>query len=146
MRPSWDVYFCELAKLTATRATCTRRKVGCVITRDNRVLATGYNGALPGEDHCTEVGCFMIGGHCIRTNHAEVNAINDAAKRGVSLDGSTVYVTLQPCWNCLRQLISVGVKRVYYTERYPVDHELYARYHTLHDKSFVKYLNLEVVG
>ncbi|TXH58214.1 MAG: dCMP deaminase family protein [Desulfurellales bacterium] len=143
-RPSWDSYFCQLAKLAATRATCQRRQVGCVLVQNRRVIATGYNGSLPGDAHCTDAGCFMIDGHCVRTNHAEINALTDAARRGVTVAGATAYVTLQPCWHCLRALIAAGVVCVYYTEKYPVDNELYARHHNGRVTSIVKYLDPQV--
>lgn len=128
-RPSWDTYFGKLAQLTATRSTCLRRQVGCVIVRDNRVLVTGYNGSLPGEAHCTEAGCYIHKRHCIRTNHAEVNALSDAANRGVSLAGATAYVTLQPCWNCLKQLLAAGISTVWYIKPYiVVGNPLYDKY------------------
>ena len=128
-RPSWDTYFASLAQLAATRSTCVRRKVGCVIVRENRVLTTGYNGALPGEAHCTEVGCYMEKGHCVRTNHAEANAVSEAARRGVSLEGSVAYVTLQPCWTCLKLLLAAGISTVWYIKPYPVvGNQLYDKY------------------
>ncbi len=93
-RPSWDEYFMQVAFVVATRATCPRRSVGAVIVLDKRILATGYNGAPRGLAHCTEVGCHLVAGHCIRALHAEQNAILQAAMNGVSTRGATVYVYL----------------------------------------------------
>src|SRR5919204_5958156 len=99
-RPSWDEYFMQIARDVSTRATCNRRLVGAVVVLERRILSTGYNGAPHGLPHCTEVGCKIVDGHCIRTLHAEQNAIVHGALYGVSLKGSTLYVTCQPCNNC----------------------------------------------
>jgi dCMP deaminase len=85
---------------------------GCVIVKDRYVLSTGYNGSLPGLDHCEDAGCLIVDNHCVRTNHAEMNALAQAAKHGVSLDGSTAYVTNLPCTTCAKALIAAGVVRV----------------------------------
>ncbi len=89
MRPSWDQYFLKLAMLASERATCPRMHCGCVLVRHKHVLATGYNGSLPGLPHCDDIGCLIVNDHCIRTNHAEMNAITQAAKNGVSIAGAT---------------------------------------------------------
>lgn len=123
MRPSWDVYFLEIAALTATRATCDRKHVGAVLVRENRILAGGYNGSIAGLNHCDEEGHDMLGGHCVRTVHAEVNAVADAARRGVALAGSTVYVTALPCWPCFKILAQAGTVRVVYAEAYRAEDE-----------------------
>lgn len=117
-RPSWTTYFLSLASTVATRATCPRKAVGCVLVRDRVVLATGYNGSIPGAPHCTDAGCLVVEGHCVRTNHAELNAIAQAARNGTRLDGATAYVTLRPCWPCYRALASAGVREIYYAEKY----------------------------
>jgi len=93
-RPNWDQYFINIAEKVATRSTCPRASVGAVIVRDNHILSTGYNGAPHGEPHCIEVGCLMINDHCDRTIHAETNAVVQAAKYGVNINGSTLY-----CWS-----------------------------------------------
>jgi dCMP deaminase len=118
-RPGWDEYFMEIARTVATRATCPRASVGAVVVREHRILTTGYNGAPKGVAHCTEVGCAMVGGHCLRSTHAEANAIVQGALHGVSLAGSTIYCTHQPCINCSKLLISAGVQRVVYETAYP---------------------------
>ena len=90
-RPDWDTYFISIAKEISQRATCPRAHVGAVIVKNNRILATGYNGAPAGEPHCTDEGCQMVDDHCQRAIHAETNAIAQAAKHGVSVDGATLY-------------------------------------------------------
>lgn len=91
-RPNWHSYFMAIAQTVAQRATCPRASVGAVIVKDNRILATGYNGALADEPHCTEVGCSIEGEHCQRAVHAEVNAVAHAARYGVALDGAIIFV------------------------------------------------------
>ncbi len=112
MRPSWDEYFLKLAMLASERATCPRMHCGCVLVKDRYVLSTGYNGSLPGADHCEDVGCLVVDGHCVRTNHAEMNAICQAARHGVSVDGATAYVTNMPCTTCAKALAAAGIRRV----------------------------------
>lgn len=119
MRQTWDEYFLTLAKHASTRATCNRLHAGCVITIDKRIIATGYNGSLPGADHCDDVGHLMVDGHCVATIHAETNAIANAARAGTSTMGGTAYVTHTPCWNCVKNLVAAGVKRIVYAEAYP---------------------------
>ncbi len=120
-RPSWDEYFMSIAELVGSRATCDRGRSGCVIVRDKRILTTGYVGAPAGVAHCDEVGHEMStvlnddgtqSLHCVRTTHAEQNAIAQAARLGVSLDGSTVYCHMTPCYICAKIVINAGVKRV----------------------------------
>lgn len=118
-RPDWDEYFMRIAHDVASRATCERRKVGAVIVAEKRILTTGYNGAPQGLPHCTEVGCKMENGHCIRTLHAEQNAIVQAALFGVSCLGSTLYVTCQPCNNCAKMIINAGIRKVVFEGDYP---------------------------
>lgn len=118
-RPTWDEYFMEIARSVATRATCPRASVGAVLTRDRRILTTGYNGAPRRVGHCTEVGCLMVDGHCLRATHAEANAIVQGALHGVSLEAATAYCTHQPCAACSKLLISAGVRRIVYADAYP---------------------------
>jgi dCMP deaminase len=117
-RVSWDEYFMNVARTVATRATCDRKFVGAVIVKDRIILATGYNGSIRGLPHCDEEGHLMEDGHCVRTVHAEANAIVQAARRGVSIDGADVYVTASPCWGCFRLLANAGVKRIVFGEFY----------------------------
>jgi dCMP deaminase len=118
-RPGWDEYFMEIARTVATRATCPRARVGAVLTRERRILTTGYNGAPRGIAHCTEAGCIMVDGHCQRATHAEANAIVQGALHGVGLAGATAYCTHQPCSGCSKLLISAGVVRIVYADAYP---------------------------
>ncbi|HOP25774.1 MAG TPA: cytidine/deoxycytidylate deaminase family protein [Candidatus Sabulitectum sp.] len=128
MRPSWDQYFLKLAMLASERATCPRMHCGCVIVRNKNVLATGYNGSLPGLPHCDDVGCLVVDNHCIRTNHAEMNAITQAARNGVSIEGATAYVTNMPCTTCAKALIGAGIRRVV----------VFSDYHSTHAEAFFK--------
>ena len=108
----------EVARTVATRATCPRASVGAVLVRDHRILTTGYNGAPRNVAHCSAVGCEMLGGHCVRSTHAEANAVVQGALHGVGLDGAIAYCTHQPCINCAKLLVSAGVKRIVYDASY----------------------------
>ena len=108
----------NVAKVVATRSTCSRKHVGAVIVRDRSILATGYNGSIRGMPHCDEVGHLMEDGHCVRTVHAEANAIVQAAHNGVRIAEATVYVTASPCWACFRLIANSGVKRICFGEFY----------------------------
>lgn len=117
MRPTWDEYFMRYAYLAATRATCPRRHVGGVIVdQEHRVVATGYNGAPPGVPSCDEIGCQMVEGHCVRTLHAESNALDYAGTR--LAHNGTLYVTITPCWDCAKRIIGAKIMRVVYDEHY----------------------------
>ena len=111
-RPNWDEYFLKLAMLASERSTCPRMHCGCVLVKNKNVIATGYNGSIPGDDHCEDVGCLLIDNHCVRTVHAEMNALIQAAKRGHAVDGAAAYVTNMSCTTCAKALISAGVKRI----------------------------------
>jgi dCMP deaminase len=111
-RPLWDEYFLKLAMLASERATCPRMHCGCVLVKDKFVLATGYNGSPPGLPHCEDVGCLIVDNHCVRTNHAEINALVQAAIHGVNVSGSTAYITNMSCTTCAKALIAAGIKRV----------------------------------
>ena len=126
-RPSWDQYFFDILEPISKRATCNRGKTACVIVRDNRILVTGYVGSPTGFPHCDDVGHQIkkvthedgsISEHCVRTIHAEQNAICQAAKRGVSLDGATIYVSMTPCRVCAMLLINCGIKEVKCQRKY----------------------------
>jgi len=112
MRPTWDEYFLKLAMLVSERATCPRMHCGAVLVRDKRILSTGYNGSIPGDDHCEDIGCWVVDNHCIRTIHAEMNALLQCAIHGISTKGATAYVTNMPCTNCAKSLIAAGIKEV----------------------------------
>lgn len=111
-RPDWDEYFLKLAMLASERATCPRMHCGCVLAKNKNVIASGYNGSIPGDDHCEDVGCLIVDHHCVRTVHAEMNALIQAAKRGHAVEGATAYVTNMPCTTCAKALITAGIKRV----------------------------------
>jgi dCMP deaminase len=126
-RLSWDQYFLMITRQVAERSTCTRAKVGAVIVRDKSILATGYNGAPAGLPHCTEVGCLVYESktpngevelNCFRTIHAEINAIAQAAKNGVSIRDADIYITHTPCIHCYKVLINTGIHRVCYEKPY----------------------------
>jgi dCMP deaminase len=117
-RATWDEYFMNIARVVASRATCDRKFVGSVIVRDKTILSTGYNGSIRGMPHCSEAGHMMEDGHCVATIHAETNAVLQAAKNGVSIDGATVYVTASPCWNCFKMITNAGIRRIVYGEFY----------------------------
>jgi dCMP deaminase len=120
-RQDWDSYFMDLAKAIAKRSTCDRAIVGCLLTKERRILTTGFNGSPTGQNHCDEVGHLMVGGHCVRSVHAEMNAIIQAALHGVSTEGATCYVTHLPCIICTKMLINAGIVRIVYEERYRPD-------------------------
>jgi dCMP deaminase len=109
----------QITLQVAKRSTCPRAAVGAVIVRDKRILTTGYNGAPSNLPHCTEAGCLMVNGHCVRTLHAEQNAIIQGALHGVDVSDSTIYVTHQPCLVCAKMIINAGVERVVYAGHYP---------------------------
>lgn len=108
----------NIAREVATRATCDRKHVGAVVVRDRSILATGYNGSLVGLPHCDEEGHLMEEGHCVRTVHAEANAIVQAARNGVRIEGATIYVTASPCWGCFRLIANAGIRRIVFGEFY----------------------------
>jgi dCMP deaminase len=117
-RMEWDDYFMNIARMVAERSTCDRKHVGAVIVRDKNILATGYNGSVSGLDHCDEVGHMMENDHCVRTVHAEANAICQAAKNGVAIREASIYVTASPCWNCFKLIANSGIRAVYFGEFY----------------------------
>ncbi len=126
-RPSWDEYFMQIVDLVKTRSTCLRRQVGALIVKDKRILASGYNGAPSGVSHCAEVGCLrqqlnVPSGErheLCRAIHAEQNAIVQAAYSGTSVNGSTMYVSLQPCSLCAKLMINAGIKKLVFRGNYP---------------------------
>ena len=112
-RPTWDSTWLAVAEVMAQRTTCPRASVGAVIVRDNHLISAGYNGAVHGSPHCTDIGCLIEDGHCQRAIHAEVNAIADAAARGVSIAGAVLYLydsqNRLPCRECAKVLSAAGV-------------------------------------
>ncbi|MEI7811561.1 MAG: deaminase [Ignavibacteria bacterium] len=112
IRPSWDDYFLKLAMLVSERSTCPRMHCGCVLVRDRQILSTGYNGSIPGSSHCEDVGCYIVDNHCVRTIHAEMNAIIQCSAHGISTSGAVAYVTNMPCTNCSKALIAAKIKEI----------------------------------
>ncbi len=121
-RISWNEYFMRLAISVASRGSCDRAYVGCVLVNsDNRIVSTGYNGSVSGNPQCDECGHTMRDGHCIATIHAEMNALLYCAKEGITVRGSKCYVTHYPCLNCAKSLIQAGISKVFYENAYRVD-------------------------
>jgi len=117
-RISWEQYFMNIAQVVASRATWARKKVGAVIVREKTILSTGYNGSLSGLPHCDDNGHEIENDHCIRTIHAEANAIVQAACNGVAINKSEIYITASPCYTCFKMIANAGIKKIYFGEFY----------------------------
>ncbi|MCK5330665.1 MAG: dCMP deaminase family protein [Candidatus Marinimicrobia bacterium] len=117
-RVSWEQYFMNIAKEVASRSTCDRKNVGAVIVREKSILSTGYNGSLRGLPHCDEVGHEMENSHCVRTIHAEANAIVQAARNGIRIEDAEIYITASPCYNCFKMIANAGINKIYFGEFY----------------------------
>jgi dCMP deaminase len=117
-RASWDEYFMRIALQVSTRSTCDRKHVGAVVVRDRMILTTGYNGSIRGLEHCDDVGHLIEDGHCVRTTHAEANALVQAARNGVRVDTAEIYVTASPCFGCFKLIANAGLKRIVFGEFY----------------------------
>jgi dCMP deaminase len=117
-RASWDEYFMAIGRVASTRSTCDRKHVGAVVVRDRMILATGYNGSIRGLAHCDDEGHMMEDGHCVRTVHAEANAIVQAARNGVRLENADIYVTASPCFGCFKLIANAGIRRIVFGEFY----------------------------
>ncbi|BCB04895.1 ComE operon protein 2 [Bacillus sp. KH172YL63] len=131
-RIAWHQYFMAQSQLLALRSTCTRLAVGATIVRDKRIIAGGYNGSIAGGDHCIDEGCYVIDNHCVRTIHAEMNALLQCSKFGVGTGDADIYVTHFPCLQCCKALIQAGIKTVYYAKDYknhPYAIELFKKAH-----------------
>jgi len=126
----------DIARQVSSRATCDRKFVGALLVRDKTILSTGYNGSIRGLPHCSEAGHMMENGHCVATVHAEANAIIQAAKNGVSIDGATIYTTASPCWPCFKLIANSGCQRIVFGEFYR-DPRIF---------EFARQLGLELVG
>ncbi len=139
MRPSWDEYFMLIAKLVSTRSTCNSRPTGAVLVKDKQLLASGYNGSMPGAPHCSDQVMPDGSPYChrrvlkiadvdkynyCRASHAEANAIAQAARYGVAIKGASLYVTLQPCFVCVKLLATAQIERVYYEQAYESQDQL----------------------
>lgn len=133
-RPSWDEYFLKVAMLVSERATCPRMHCGCVLVRDKQILSTGYNGSIPGDKHCEDDGCMIVDNHCIRTIHAEMNAILQCSSHGISTQGSVAYITNMPCTNCAKSLITAGIKEIV----------IFSDYHDTLAEEFFKKANVKI--
>ena len=133
-RPSWDQYFLKVAMLVSERATCPRMHCGCVLVRDKQILSTGYNGSIPGDAHCEDDGCMVVDNHCVRTIHAEMNAILQCSSHGISTANATAYVTNMPCTNCAKALIAAGIKEVV----------IFSDYHDTLAEKFFKIANVKI--
>ncbi len=117
-RSTWETYFMRIALQVATRSTCKRKHIGAVIVRDKTILSTGYNGSIRGLPHCDEGDHLKENGHCVRTVHAEANAIAQAAKNGIRLEGAEIYITASPCWTCFKLLANAGIIKINFGEFY----------------------------
>lgn len=131
-RPDWNDYFKEIVKVVATRSTCSRLQVGCVIVKDRHIVATGYNGTITGTPNNMSI---LREGHEQATIHAEQNAIIDCAKRGVCCNDSEAYITHYPCLNCYKTLVAAGIKKIYYIENYKEDSLI---------EEFIKFTNVKI--
>lgn len=145
----WDAYFMELAEHVADRATCSRLRVGAILVKDKRIIATGYNGSVSGETHCIDDGCKIRDSHCIRTIHAEQNALLQCAKFGVATEGATIYVTHFPCLYCTKSLIQAGISKVVYLNDYRNDDyaidlliKTHVQVYKLHDNGFLENMRI----
>lgn len=127
IRPSWDEYFIKISEMVGSRGSCDRGRAGCVITRDRRIISTGYVGSPIGLPHCDEIGHEMhtvthadgsTSRHCIRTAHAEQNAICEAARMGIAINGGSLYCKMTPCYTCAKMIINSGIKRVVCAQDY----------------------------
>ncbi|MBO2534892.1 MULTISPECIES: ComE operon protein 2 [Rummeliibacillus] len=117
-RITWNQFFMAQSHLLALRSTCTRLSVGATIVRDKRIIAGGYNGSISGDDHCIDKGCYVVDNHCVRTVHAEINALLQCAKYGTPTNGADLYVTHFPCLPCTKSIIQAGIQDLYYAEDY----------------------------
>lgn len=117
-RDSWLVYFMKIADLVSSRSTCDRKHCGSVITLDNKIISTGYNGSEKGEPHCDDVGHFMVEGSCKRTIHAELNCLKMAKEKLETLKGCKIFINTYPCWNCFGKIYSEGIREIFYKDDY----------------------------
>ncbi|CAM3284996.1 ComE operon protein 2 [Vagococcus fessus] len=120
-RIPWDQYFMAQSVLLSLRSTCSRLAVGATIVRDTRIIAGGYNGSVSGDSHCIDEGCYVVDNHCVRTIHAEMNAILQCAKFGVPTEGAELYVTHFPCLQCTKMILQAGITKIHYLTDYRND-------------------------
>jgi dCMP deaminase len=133
-RPSWDEYFLKVAMLVSERSTCPRMHCGCVLVKDKQILSTGYNGSIPGDAHCEDEGCMIVDNHCVRTIHAEMNAVLQCSAHGVNTKDATAYITNMPCTTCAKALIIAGIKEVV----------IFSDYHDTLAEDFFKRANVKI--
>ena len=124
MRKNWDLYFLDIAYQVASRSTCPRRSVGAVIVKDRRIKGTGYNASAAGLQHCTDEGCLIVNDHCVRTIHAEVNALLECSPEERS--NATIYITDRPCAECSKLIISSGIRKVVFARDYQSDFDWFS--------------------
>lgn len=124
MRKEWDSYFLDIAYQVASRSTCPRRSIGAVVVKNRRIKGTGYNGSATGLPHCTNVGCLIVNDHCVRTIHAEVNALLECSPE--ERNGATIYITDRPCAECSKLIVSSGIKRVIFSRDYHFDFDWFS--------------------
>ncbi|MBP1043126.1 ComE operon protein 2 [Vagococcus sp. BWB3-3] len=120
-RIPWDQYFMAQSVLLSLRSTCSRLAVGATIVRDKRIIAGGYNGSVSGDVHCIDEGCYVVDDHCVRTIHAEMNAILQCAKFGVPTENAEIYVTHFPCLQCTKMILQAGIRKIHYLKDYRND-------------------------
>lgn len=137
-RPSWDEYFIKIAEHVGSRSTCDRAHVGAVIAKNKVIMSTGYNGAPRGLPHCDDIGHEIVDGHCIRTVHAEANAIAQAARNGSPIEGATIYQTVSPCYDCFKMMVNAGIQEVVYRQFYSSRYGLSKAVLTLAKKAGVR--------
>lgn len=142
-RLNWDNYFIKIAEMVGSRSTCDRACVGAVIAKNKVILSTGYNGAPRGMPHCDDVGHELSDGHCVRTVHAEANAIVQAARNGTSVDNAVIYLTISPCYDCFKMMVNAGVREVVYKNFYSSRYGLSKIVLTLAKKAKIKIRTLK---
>ena len=140
-RPSWDQYFLQQCELVAKRGTCPRKQVGAIVVKNKRIVATGYNGSLPGLPHCEDVGCDMDEGHCVRTIHSECNAVSQLIdERGKEFtEGCVLYCNVRPCWKCFQTIVTFShIKKIIYSGEYREDNRISDALDLMPDYLFVR--------
>lgn len=145
-RPDWNEYFINIAQMVASRATCDRRKVGAIIVKNKTILSTGYNGAPRGLPHCDEHGHEIVQGHCVRTIHAEANALIQAARNGAAVEGASIFLTDSPCYDCFKMIVNAGIKEVIYGNFYMSRYEASKKVLKLAQEAGVKIKPLKKVN
>lgn len=146
MRPKLEDYFMGIAVKAAERGTCDKKRAGAIIVKDKYIIATGYNGSISGAEHCDDIGHDIVNERCIRTVHAEANAIANAAKHGAITEGTDMYSTHFPCWDCFKLAVNAGVKRFYYSQKPAILHEHYKKVYENAEKLKIPLIEISVKG